>query len=284
MFLKKISASIKRGFKSKLESMDPYLIDKYKMANKSISLIDLVNLMHPKPTQGNMEAYKRLMNGESLDGLYGSKILEKEMTKAGKEAKTSTKSVEKLKEEAITSVLENTKGMPMMNLLRNLRNIILLSPSKVDEAIAQLTIRNKVLNSKLLPFRFATAYAEIEKMSNSGSKSAIVFEGETVNVGDNKTKVLKAIETALEYSVENIPTLAGNTAILIDHSGSMTGDSGGSSRVSAFSRTTSSMIGNLFGSMLAFAQKNVYIGLFGDKLINVPMKRDMGLLEFNECD
>ena len=73
----KIANSIRRGFKQKLESMDAYLIDKYKMAKKDISLIDLVNLFHPTPTQANTEAYKRLMNGESLDGLYSSKIFEK---------------------------------------------------------------------------------------------------------------------------------------------------------------------------------------------------------------
>lgn len=34
--------------------------------------------------------------------------------------------------------------------------------------------------------------------------------------------------------------------------------------------------------MIAFKQKDVYIGLFGDKLINVPFKRGMKLLDFNK--
>jgi hypothetical protein len=42
------------------------------MNKKNISLVDLVNLMHPTPTQTNAEAYKRLMKGESLDGLYST--------------------------------------------------------------------------------------------------------------------------------------------------------------------------------------------------------------------
>ena len=41
------------------------------------------------------------------------------------------------------------------------------------------------------------------------------------------------------------------------------------------------MIGNLFGSMAAYSQDNVYIGLFGDKLISVPIDRSKGVLEFN---
>jgi len=279
----KIANSIKRGFKLKLESLDPYLIDKYKMEKKEISLVDLVNLMHPKGTQVNAEAYKRLMNGESLDGLYSSKIFEKEMTKAGKTAKETGKDVKETKKEAITNVIENVQGMPMMNLVRNLRNILTLAPNKVDEAVSQLTNKRKVLKSKLLPFRFASAYTEIEKVGVSKyNKSKIVFEGDTIpNMDELKTKILKGLETALEYSVENIPMLEGNTAVLIDHSGSVRGDGGGSSKVSAFSKTTTAMIGNLFGSMLAYSQKNVYVGLFGDRLILVPMDRTKGLLEHN---
>ena len=91
--------------------------------------------MHPKATQANAEAYKRLMAGESLDGLYESKIFEKEMTKAGKIAKETGADVKETKKEAITSVLENVKGMPMMNLVRNLRNILTLAPEKVDDAV-----------------------------------------------------------------------------------------------------------------------------------------------------
>lgn len=288
--VKKIPNSMKKGFKTALERLDAYQIDKYKMNRKNISLVDLVNLFHPHGTQKNAEAYKRLINGESLDGLYSSKVLEKEMSKAGKVAKTEKEKVE-AKAEAISSVLDNPSGMPMMNLLRNLRNIILYAPDKVNEACEQLTIKDKVLNSRLLPFRFATAYAEIEKMTYTSKEpsTSIAFESDKTDVKVSraefvslKNKVLNAIEDAIQISCLNIPELEGNTAILIDHSGSVRGDSGGSSRVSAFSVTTKAMIGNLFGSMMAYRQKNVYIGLFGDKLINVPIDRSKKLLDFNK--
>jgi 60 kDa SS-A/Ro ribonucleoprotein len=280
---RKIANAIKRGFKVKLESMDAYQIDKYKMAKKEISLVDLVNLMHPKGTQANAEAYKRLVNGQDLGDLYDSKILEKEMSKAGKIAVETGVDVAETKREAITSVVENVKGMPMMNLVRNLRNIMELAPEKVDDAVAQLTTRDKVLNSKLLPFRFATAYAEIEAVGiKKYDATQIKFESDVLpDMTEVKNKILKGLEKALEYSVENIPALVGNTAVLIDHSGSVRGDGGGSSKVSAFSKTTTAMIGNLFGSMLAYSQRNVYVGLFGDRLISVPMDRTKGLLEFN---
>ncbi len=290
--IRKIPNAIKKGFKTALERLDAYQIDKYKMNSRQVKMLDLVNLFHPKGTQRNQQAYHNLVNGESLAGLYASKVLEKEMTKAGQ--KTQGKSVqekEAAKKEAIENVLSNVKGMPIMNLLRNLRNIILYAPKSVDDACAQLTNETAVLNSRLLPFRFATAYEEIEKMSFSDKKrdTSIAFEEDYNNqtitateFAELKEKVLNAIEDALQISCQNIPELEGNTAILIDHSGSVRGDSGGSSRVSAFSKTTTAMIGNLFGSMMAYRQKNVYIGLFGDRLIPVKIDRSQRLLDFNK--
>lgn len=288
--IKKIPNSIKKGFKEALERLDAYQIDKYKMERRAVSLVDLVNLFHPKGMQKNAEAYRRLINGESLEGLYSSKILEKEMSKAGQTA-TTEKEKEEAKHEAIVETLNNVKGMPMMNLLRNLRNILLIAPDKVADAVEQLTIEEKVLNSRLLPFRFATAYAEIEKVTYTSKEpeKSIAFESDKQKktISEAQFKVLKAsllnaIEDAIQIACKNIPKLEGNVAILIDHSGSVRGDAGGSSRVSAFSKTTRAMIGNLFGSMVAYSQDNVYIGLFGDRLISVPMDRSKKLLDFNQ--
>ena len=289
--IKKIPNSIKKGFKEALERLDAYQIDKYKMERRSIKLVDLVRLFHPA-SQKNYALYGKLLNGESLEGTYNSKILEKEMSKAGQKA-TTQEEKDALKEEAITSVVENIKGMPIMNLIRNLRNILMYAPDSVENVCNQLRIENKIINSRLLPFRFATAYAEIEKLSYDGTKkgpkTSIAFESDTPKgkvtedrFNTLKQNILDALEDAIQISCKNIPELEGNVAILIDHSGSVRGDAGGHSRVSAFSATTRAMIGNLFGSMVAYRQKNVYIGLFGDRLINVPIDRSKKLLDFNK--
>lgn len=282
--IRKIPNAMKKGFKSALERFDAYQIDKYKMNKRELSLIDIVNLLHPSPTQKNQEAYKRLIENKSLSDLYSSKILEKEMSQVGKKV-TEDKTASELKEEAITEVLSNVKGMPLMNLIRNLRNIIKYAPSQVDEACRQMTIPDKVLKSRLLPFRFATAYSEVESMTDSyTTKSAIQFEEENKSdytFSELKQKVLIALEKAIEISCQNIPKLDGNVAILVDHSGSVRGDGGGSSKVSAFSKTTTAMIGNLFATMLTYAQDNVYIGLFGDRLIPVKIDRNKGILKAN---
>lgn len=289
--IKKIPNAIKGGFKTALERLDAYQLDKYKMKNRSVSMIDLIRLFHPKGTEKNAEAFKHLINGESLDELYDTKILEKEMTKAGQITKNVTVEEKyEAKRKAITAVLDNISGIPVMNLLRNLRNILLYAPDKVNDACEQLHIEKKILNSRLLPFRFATAYKEIEKMKYDDTKvtNEITFESEVSAAKVSREKfeglkneLLDAIEDALEISCQNIPTMDGNCAILIDDSGSMRGDIGRSSRVSAFSKTNTAMIGHLFASMVAFKQNDVYVGLFGDKLINVPFKRDMKILDFN---
>lgn len=280
----KISNPIKRAFKSVIEGMDPYLIDKYKMKGHEFSLKVLLQLFHPKATDKNGKAFSFLMEGKNLSGLYDSKILEKEMSSAGQQAKEENASAEDLrayKGDAIKDVLTSGKGMPMMNLIRNLRNIIENSPDLVDEACKQLTNKDKVLNSMLLPFRFATAYEEIEKLAKDTSvRSTIQFEKGSTSTAIQVPKVLDTLETAIGYSVANIPKLAGNTAILVDHSGSVRGDAGGSSKVSAFSKATKAMIGNLFGAMMVYSQDNCYLGLFGDQLINVTIDRKMSMLEF----
>lgn len=76
--------------------------------------------------------------------------------------------------------------------------------------------------------------------------------------------------------------LEGRSAILIDHSGSVRGDMGGSSEVSAFSKTNTAVIGNLFGCMIASVLPDVFIGMFGDKLINYEYDRSKGVLWNNK--
>jgi len=288
--LRKIPNAMKKGFSAVLSSLSPYQIDKYKMNGKSLSLVDIVNLIHPTPTDKNREAYRRLMHGESLAGTYDAKIFEKEMSETGKNASTEQELV-LAKHDAIKSVLDS--GMPVMNLLRNLRNIMLYAPDLIDEAVKQLTNHDKIVNSRLLPFRFMSAYDAVNQMtvddyaSNVKADTKIKFESDIpVMDADRlesiKFKVSKALEDAMSIACENVPDLEGNCAILIDHSGSVRGDWYGSSTVSPWSSVRTAHIGNLFGSIVAFKQKDVYIGMFGDKLISPAVDRSIGLLEFNK--
>lgn len=284
----KVPNNIKKGFRVYLENMDAYQMDKYKMKTKELSLVDLVNLLHPKPHQGNEKAFEALMSGKPLDGLYTSKILQKTMTKAGqvaKKDKVTEEQADELKGDAIAEVVNSSKGIPIFNLIRNLRNIINYSDEDTFvKAISQLAVPSKIANSKLLPFRFLSAYNEIAKLKPAAivNKSSVKFEKEGSSQGtinDRINVTLMALEEALSLSIANIPKLSGNTAILVDHSGSMRGDGGGSSLVSALSKTTTADIGNVFAAMMAHSQDNVYMGLFGDRLFNYKIDRSKGPLE-----
>lgn len=282
--LRGISSAIKKGFKTALEGLDPYRIDKYKMDSRVITMIDLVNLFHPKSNQVNKTAFQYLIEGRSLSGLYESKILEKEMSKAGQDKKDNKEKKEALGD-AIRDVVSNVKGMPIFNMVRNLVNIIKYAPDQIDEVCRQLTIEEKVLNSKMLPFRFASAFKEVENIGTDGSDNDIVFESDKKRAkltARNKYKILDALEKAITISCKNLPVLEGRSAILIDHSGSVRGDMGGSSEVSAFSKTSTAVIGNLFGCMIASVLPDVFIGMFGDKLINYEYDRSKGVLWNNK--
>jgi hypothetical protein len=78
-----------------------------------------------------------------------------------------------------------------------------------------------ISKSRVLPFRFATAYEEISKM------------GSSKGVRD----VLVAINQALEVSMCNVPKFDGDTLVVMDVSGSMSG--------------RPSEIASLFGAILA---------------------------------
>lgn len=127
-----------------MEGLDPYRIDKYKMDCGIIIMFDPVNLFHPKGNQANKTAFQYLIEGRSLSGLYESKILEKEMSKAGQDKKDNKEKKEALGD-AIRDVVSNVKGMPIFNMVRNLVNIIKYAPDQIDEICRQLTIEEKVL-------------------------------------------------------------------------------------------------------------------------------------------
>lgn len=136
-------------------------------------------------------------------------------------------------------------------------------------------------------FSFASAYSEVEKchLIFDGEVDTIQFESDMRREKEfemNKQQILDALEKSIEISCRNIPKLQGNVALLCDCSGSVYGDGGGSSKVSAFSKTTRAAIGILFGWMSAKSQDDVYFGLFGDKLLSAPINRDKGLLAYNK--
>jgi hypothetical protein len=182
---------------------------------KMISLVDLVNIVHPIPTDRNKTALELLVKGD----LKNTETWEAKLSQAGQVAENE-EDLSQLKADAWTDLITSRK-IGYFALLRNLRNILNQAPNAVPAACELLVDEKMIGKSRVLPFRFATAYEEISKM------------GSSKGVRD----VLVAINQALEVSMCNVPKFDGDTLVVMDVSGSMSG--------------RPSEIASLFGAILA---------------------------------
>jgi 60 kDa SS-A/Ro ribonucleoprotein len=57
---KPLPNSMKKGFKAALEVADTYELAKYQSKGKGVSLVDVVNLVHPKPSAEMVETFSIL--------------------------------------------------------------------------------------------------------------------------------------------------------------------------------------------------------------------------------
>ncbi len=211
----KFPNALKKGFAKAFDKFDGYQLAKYKGSGKDVKLVDIVNLVHPVPNIRNKEALESLIKGE----LKNTQTWESKLSEAGQKAE-SKEDLEKLKSDAWDELI-STRKIGYFALLKNLRNIITQSPSSVKGACELLTDEKMIKNSRVLPFRFSTAYEEVNKI------------GSSKEVRD----VLIAINQALDISVMNVPKFDGETLVVMDVSGSMRGKA--------------SEIASLFGAILA---------------------------------
>lgn len=150
-------------------------------------------------------------------------------------------------------------NMGYMALLRNLRNFDQNGVSDEVKArvAAMLSDPEQVARSRQLPFRFLSAYLEAQGHQWQS-----------------------ALETALQHSLRNIPTLDGKTVVLVDTSGSM------GAALSRNSKITYAMAGGLFGTALAAAQGNAELVGFanGDRgrMWSEPITRGASVLRVTE--
>ena len=211
----KFPNALKKGFAKAFDKFDGYQLAKYKGESKDVKLVDLVNIVHPVPTMRNKEALESLIKGE----LKNTQTWESKLSQAGQVAE-SEEDLTKLKAD-VWSELLSTRKLGYFALLKNLRNIISQSPDSISAACEMLVDERMIKNSRVLPFRFTTAYDEISKL------------GSSKEVRD----VLVAINRALDISVCNVPKFDGETLVVMDVSGSMSG--------------RPSEIASLFGAILA---------------------------------
>lgn len=229
---KPIPNSLKKGLALGLGKFDRYQLAKYKGESDAVKLVDLFNLVHPKPSAENAEAYKDLIEGR----LASTGTWESELSAAGQTGKNKGE---------VWADLVTNKKLGYFALLRNMRNILQnCSPEVLDMAIAQLTDEKAIKRSLVLPFRFMVAIKEMSSLQESGVR-----------------KVIAALDKAAEISLSNVPKFNGNTLVALDCSGSMT--SLGWNPKSKDGRSPAE-IGALFGAVLTKTNDADFL-LFDDR-------------------
>lgn len=197
----KVPNSIKKGFAKAFDKFDKYALAKYRGEGKGYKLIDVVNLVHPIPVEKNKDAISALVKGE----LKSFDTWETELSKAGQIATNEEEKADLKKDVWIKLIRENKLGY--FALLRNLRNIIEQAPEVIKEALEQLVNEAAIKKSLVLPFRFLTAFEEIQKL----------------NDGKIIRDVLMALNKAVDIAVSNVPVFDGDSLVVLDVSGSMAG-------------------------------------------------------------
>lgn len=214
---KQLSNAIKKGFKAALEAADEYELAKYQAKNKNLSLVDIVNLVHPKPSEKMVPVFAKLMKGE----LKQFNTVEDKNTKAGQEvaakvkageitADEATEALREAKEDNFADLIE-TRKIGYLALLRNLRNILKAGSKAeiVSGACEMLTDAKLIKQSLVFPHQIDLALE-------------ILLD----EFGNQANGFVRALNTAYELAIPNLTELfkTGKTAVVFDSSGSMSSD------------------------------------------------------------
>lgn len=186
---KLVPHAMRKGFSDAFQRFDAYQLAKYKGEGKSVRLVDVVNVTHPKPTT-------------ALNDLMVGKLKPAETWEVGISASGGDAA---LKKEAWTKLIKERK-IGYFALLRNLRNILEQAPDMVDAVCELLTDETLIRKSLVLPFRFQTALEAVEKVEYGNARG-----------------VMRALSRAVDISCKNVPKFNGSTLVVLDVSGSMSG-------------------------------------------------------------
>ena len=219
---KPIPNALKKAWRDALESYSEYELAKYRLENRAVKTVDVVNVAHPKS-----EAVHKLVNGQLT------------VTDSTWEGIISTKGA------SHDTWLEALDVMGHMALLRNIRNL-LQHDVKPDQFVEKLV--NGAERGKQLPFRYFSAYRSV--------------------MTDAPPVVLDAIEESMMKSMNNLPAFKGRVMSLCDNSGSARG-----AATSSMGTMQIATIANLTAILTAMQSDEGYIGVFGDRLETMPVRK-----------
>lgn len=205
---------LRKALQHKLESFNEYQLSKALGENREVSMADCVKLLRPNPAKSRVsrDFFKQIIEGNvEFGGSEEVKQVQSELSKSKNSNSKSTKADVK-KSIDTSSVMAIVKNLVALD-----RAGMFSDKEAVDSIVAKLTNKKEVEKSRLLPFRFYSAYQEVSQLSNSAGKR----------------RVMDALVEALDLSIDNLQNIEGYSAILIDRSGSMRHPVSGASDVTA---------------------------------------------------
>ena len=237
-FGKHLPAAMKKGFAKAFSRFDDYRLRKYR-GTGSLTLVDVARLVHPKGIDGS-PVHKLIYDKLPLADTWETKV-----SAAGSDASAKT--------DAWADLLKEKK-LGYMALLRNLRNILNTGDGGlIGLACEQLIDPGRIAKSRLLPFRFYSAFRELSNEPNS-------------------RLVIDAISKACDISLGNLTAqFEGSTLVAVDTSGSM-GQPVGGGKLSCMEA------GLLFGSAVYKAIPDSDIMIWADDSRTVNQISDMPVI------
>lgn len=290
-----IPNSVKKGFAKAFEKFDSYQLAKYKAEAKELKLVDLVNLIHPKPFDKNgvvkiersvlenilttlkpeSKSYKNLVRtmaqkyeGEGIYPISSLQALTLGLLKStdtweSKQSKTGQEVAKKAKELKLNEV--EKEKLLTEEKADNWKELI--ETRKIGYFALLRNIRNIAKQAPNLVDKACELLVD-EKLINSSRVLPFRFLtvikeiGKLVNEIDSTIliKFMQALNRAVDLALKNVPTFEGNTLIAIDVSGSMT--SAIKSNKDNDNTISCAEIAGLFGVTLAKANQNSNVVLF----------------------
>ena len=191
---------LRKALKYKLETFNDYQLSKALSESREVSLADCIKLLRPNEKIAKVPKgfFSAVIEGKVQMGAE-TKQVQSELAKSRNKNSTST----------IKDVKESIDSSTVMAIVKNLvalhRAGVFNDREAVDGIVKKLTDKKQVQKSRLLPFRFYSAWKEVNKLPTSYGVRVIS----------------DALITALDLSIANMPKIDGYNAILIDRSGSM---------------------------------------------------------------
>ena len=235
---------LRKALKWKLETFNEYQLSKALGESREVSLADVIKLLHPNPSNARVakDFYKKVIEGKVEFGASEeTKQVQSELSKSrNKNSKSTVEDVKKsIDTSTVMAIVKNLVALERAGVLRD--------KEAVDNICNKLTDAKEIKKSRLLPFRFYSAYEEVQ--SQFGRSEA-------------RNRISDALVEALDLSIYNLQNIEGYSAILIDRSGSMRHP------VSSMSNVTADVIACILGA-ICYKKGSADLYCFADKCVEV---------------